>query len=302
MKACVMSKNLNCFKFLTKSRWLTASILSIGSCLGAIAPTIQSARADIIGQDDRVLPSYQWLTASPRKAVGQLETQRADGQYGLCTFTVVGRNIGLTNSHCVLDEQGRIPVQAKAYVVRYGRTAQLTVANVDAYWTGLQAFPKGIEEWRRDWAIIRFTTNLGDTTGWYGNVEWNSNDINNAGATVVGQPTNYIGYPSDWPTDPALKDSQGYLPALQAGCNIVGKDPQLEILLHDCDIMKGTSGSSLFSAVSETDFRTMALNNGFIPFSDGTSISTAVPLERFMPAILKLRETGAAINTTVLVP
>ncbi|MBD2307536.1 hypothetical protein H6G17_18855 [Chroococcidiopsis sp. FACHB-1243] len=296
-----MSKNLNCLKFLTKNRRLTASILSIGSCLGAIATTLESARANIIGQDDRVLPAYEWLTVAPRKAVGQLETQRADGQWGLCTFTVVGRNIGLTNSHCVLDEQGRRPVQAKAYIVRYG-TAQLTVANVDAYWTGLTAFPKNIEEWRRDWAIIRFTTNLGDSTGWYGNLGWNANDISNAGATVVGQPTNYIGYPTDWPTDPALKDYQGYLPALQAGCNILSKDPQVELLLHDCDIMKGTSGSSLFSAVSETDFRTMALNNGFLTFPDGTSISTAVPLERFMPAILKLRATGATNDTVVPVP
>lgn len=296
-----MSKNLNYLKLLTKNRWLTAIILSIASCLGAIAPTIQSTRADIIGPDDRVLPSYEWLTVAPPKAVGQLETQRADGQWGLCTFTVVGRNIGLTNSHCVRDEQGRLPVQAKAYVVRYG-TTQLAVANVDAYWTGLKVFPKNLEEWKQDWAIIRFNTNLGDTTGWYGNVEWNPNDISKAGDTVVGQPTNYIGYPSDWPTDPALKGYQGYLPALQIGCTILGKDPQLGILLHDCDITTGTSGSSMFSAISETDFRTMALNNGFVKSTDGTSISTAIPLERFMPAILKLRETGATNDTLVPVP
>jgi V8-like Glu-specific endopeptidase len=301
MKVLVMSQNLNCLKFLTKSRRLAATILSLGSCLAAIAPTVQPTRANIIGQDDRVLPSYQWLTARPRAAVGQLETQRADGKWGHCTFTVVGRNIGLTNSHCVRDEQGRIPVQAKAYVVRYG-TTQLAVANVNAYWTGLAAFPKTPEEWRRDWAIIRFTTNLGDTTGWYGTVEWNRNDINSAGATVVGQPTNYIGYPGDWSTDPALKAYQGYLPALQGGCNILGKHPQLEVLLHDCDITQGTSGSSLFTAASEIDFRTMALNNGFIAYPDGTSISIAVPLERFMPAILKLRATGAASSTTVIAP
>ncbi|WP_106547099.1 serine protease [Chroococcidiopsis sp. CCALA 051] len=301
MKGLVMSKNLNCLKFLTKNRRLTATILSLGSCLGAIAPTLQSSQAYIIGQDDRVLPAYEWLTVAPRKAVGQLESRMANGQYKLCTFTVVGRNIGLTNSHCVRDEQGKIPVQAKAYVVRYG-TTQLAIANVDAYWTGLQAFPKNIEEWRRDWAIVRFTTNLGDATGWYGNVEWNPNDISKAGDTVVGQPTNYIGYPTDWPTDPALKDYQGYLPALQAGCNILAKDPQLEILIHDCDIMQGTSGSSMFSAVSEVDFRTMALNNGYATAVDGRPISTAVPLERFMPAILKLRQTGATNDTAVPVP
>jgi protease YdgD len=299
MKALVMSKNLNCLEFLTKRRWFTATILSIGSCLGAIATTLQPSQALVIGQDNRVTPTYEWLTRSgqQRAAVGLLSIQMADGKFIQCTYTVVGRNIGLTNTHCIYDEQGRPPQQIKAYAARHSNRAY-AVANVDRFWTGLDAPPKTLAESASDWAIVRFTTNLGDQTGWFGNYGWSGN-INDAGSSVVNQTTNYIGYPGDWPTDAAIQPGQtrSYTPALHAGCKIV--DRQVGLLLHNCDTNPGASGSSLYGVVSDTDLRTMGLHRGSVSLSNGSSINTAVPLERFMPAIEKLRQTGATADTIV---
>lgn len=293
-----MSINFNHFKFLTKSRWLTATILSVGSCLGAIAPMLQPSQAAVIGQDDRITPTYEQLSGSALGAVGRLAIQMADGRVSHCTFTVVGRNIGLTNAHCLLDEKGA-PVQIKAAVaVKHGDRA-LAVTNVDYYWTGRDTAPKSLEENPGDWAIVRFTTNLGDLTGWLGNAAWNSNDISSAGQTVVNMTAGYVGYPEDWPTQSKLQpgDIVGETPALHYGCTI--HQVTQGMLLHDCDTTGGTSGSSLFTAVSATDLRTIGLNNATITSENGVSINLAVPLERFMPAVLKLRETGADPNTVV---
>lgn len=299
MKALFMSKNLNYLKFLTKNRRLTATILSLGSCLGAIATTLQPSPAAVIGQDDRITPTYEWLTGAgqQRAAVGLLVIQMADGNFAHCTYTAVGRNIGLTNTHCIYDEQGRPPQQIKAYAARHGGE-YLVAANVDIFWTGLDAAPKTTAETASDWAIIRFTTNLGDQTGWFGNYGWSGN-INEAGSSVVNQTTNYIGYPSDWPTDAAIQPGQtrSYTPALHAGCQII--DRQFGLLLHNCDTQPGASGSSLYGKVSDTDLRTMGLHRGWLTFSEGNTINTAVPLEKFMPAVEKLRQTGAASDTLV---
>ena len=290
-----------CKKFTSlkfSKRHLATTVLSIGTVFGVIGSTLHPSKAAIVSQKDaRVTPSYDWMIRPPLAAVGQLEIQMASGQYATCTFTVVGRNIGLTNTHCLLDEQGRGPLQLKAYAVRYGNRF-LALANVDRYWTGMNTAPKTVGERVRDWAIIRFTSNLGDTTGWFGNMIWSPN-VNQAGQSVVAHVTNYIGYPGDWPTAAAFKsgDVLGHTPAMHAGCEILGI--QFGMLLHNCDTNPGTSGSSLYSAVSDTDLRTMGLNDAHESTTNGTSINLAVPLERFMPAIQELRRTQAANGTII---
>lgn len=292
-----MSKTNTFFKF-SKIRF-AATLLSVANVFGITASTLEPSQADVIGQEDRLIPSYEWLTTpgQPRRAMGQLEIQHADG-WSHCSFTVVGPNIGLTNAHCIFDDQGKYPMQVKAYAVRYGEQEYYAAANVDGYWTGTNRYPQTAEEDARDWAIVRFTSNLGNVTGWLGNMSW-SPDVNASGQTVVNQWTSYIGYPGDWPTDAPVKD-QGYTPALHAGCKILGIDSGL--LLHDCDTNPGASGSSLYGVFSETDLRIMGLHAGSRQLTDGSRINEAVPLERFMPAIEALNATGAASNTIVPAP
>lgn len=278
-----------------KRPFLAATVLAANSLL-AISATSDSARAIVIGSDNRVTPSYNFMLASRRQPIGRLEIQGADGLYYSCSFTVVGRNIGLTNTHCLLDAQGRGPRQVKAFALQHGNRVYAS-ANVDLYWTGLKTAPVRVGDQVRDWAVVRFTTNLGDRTGWFGNVGWNLN-INQAGQSVVQRFTNLVGYSGDWPTAAAIQPGQvrGRTPGGHFTCQFL--QVQAGVVLHNCDTNPGASGSGIHNNTRQL----MGLHFGWVPLSNGTRMNGAVPLERFMPAVQKLRSTGAASSTLVPVP
>jgi V8-like Glu-specific endopeptidase len=280
------------------SAW-PASVLQISLALvglGSLLSPYQPAQAAVIGRDDRVTPSYSFMQNTGLAPVGQLEIQKADGLYYTCTFAVVGRNIGLTNAHCLVDEQGRTPPQIKAYALQHGRDV-LALANVDVFWLGSRIEPTTLGEAPRDWAIIRFTTNLGNITGTFGNLGWYDN-IARAGQSVVGRKANLVGYSGDWPTAKAfqLGSIRGYTPGGHFNCNL--PEVRFGVVLHDCDMTEGSSGSAIFNQ----DKLILALNSATLTFTNRTQINAAVPLERFMPALAKLRETGADGRTIVPVP
>jgi V8-like Glu-specific endopeptidase len=241
------------------------------------------AKAEVIGQDDRIIPSYSWLIANQRQPIGRLEVQQADGSYTTCSFTVVGRNIGLTNSHCLMDEAGRGARQIKAFALQYGAQAYAS-ANVDVYWTGMSTPPTTFGERAKDWAIIRFNQDLGsNSTGWFGNESFSFN-LNEAGNSVKGSISNLIGY-----------SGGGTTPTGHFNCGLLWMNSGS--LMHTCDALGGASGSSL-----HTDGRLVqALHWGSFEI-EGVRINGAVPLERFMPAVLKLRENGGQRDTIVPTP
>lgn len=280
-----------------KRRALSAAIVSGGGLLGILASTFQAAQAYyVLGVDNRVTPSYTWMVSNQRQAVGQLEIQKADGLYYNCTFTVVGRNIGLTNTHCLIDAQGRMPRQVKAYALKHGTQVYAT-ANVDLFWLGTKVPFRTVSDRVRDWAVIRFTNNLGNTTGWFGYEPWYQN-VAYSGKTVVGKTANHIGYSGDWPTPAAIRpgDVRGYTPGGHFGCRLNSVESGL--LIHDCDATPGASGTGIHN----NNRQIMALYWGGISQSNGVKKNSAVPLERFIPAIQKLISTGADSSTIVPVP
>ena len=279
-----LSKKFSKFVFL--SAGVPAAIGLMGS----------SVQAQVIGNDDRVTPDYNWMVNTGRQPIGQLEMQFADGQYGACSFTVIGRNIGITNTHCVRDRNGRMATQIKAFSLKYG-SRSFASANVDYVWTGLNRFPTQLSDFSRDWAVIRFNNNLGTTAGFYGSLGY-SNSQSNLGGTVVNKSTDMIAYSGDWPTARAIRPGQvqGQTPGAHFGCSI----PRVEsgVLIHSCDGTPGSSGSSLSNSTKQI----MGLNWGQIPYSNGVRVGGGVALERFMPAVIQLRNNGAASNSVVPVP
>jgi V8-like Glu-specific endopeptidase len=264
------------------------SLLSTALVLLSSAATVslpQMAKAEIIGADDRVVPSYDWMVNNGRQAVGKLETLNQDGRFSNCTFTVVGRNLGLTNTHCIRDAAGRAPRQIKAYALRHG-TRTYASANVDLFWTGLSQAPVNgspISTFSKDWAIIRFSTNLGDITGWMGN-EGFYNSVSDAGKTVLGATSTLIGY-----------SGGGDTPTGHFGCRF-NNAMTSGVLPHNCDMTGGASGSGLHTSGR----RIQGLNWGSFTLN-GSPINGSVPLERFMPALQQQRNNGGA-NVSVPVP
>jgi V8-like Glu-specific endopeptidase len=257
---------------------------NLALCAGTLASLWHGgttiAKSEIIGVDNRVTPSYEWMASNGRQAIGRLEIQAADGLYYTCSFTVIGRNIGLTNTHCLRDSQGRGPMQIKAYALQHGNRVYAS-ANVDLYWTALPKAPVTMGDRTKDWAIVRFNSNMGDITGWFGNEGYSN--VSNAGSTVAGQSTNLIGY-----------SGGGTTPTGHFGCNL--SQTTAGILMHACDTLPGASGSSLHSSGR----RVQSLHWGSFTYGN-TRINGSVPLERFMPAVQQLRANGGA-NSTVPVP
>jgi hypothetical protein len=120
-------------------------VVTASSVLCPVLSFTQAAQADVIGPDNRFLPSYEWMMTTKRQAVGQLEIQKADGFYYTCTFTAVGKNIGLTNTHCLTDAAGNLPKQIKAFSVAYG-SKNFAGTTADLFWLGRKTEPQTLQE------------------------------------------------------------------------------------------------------------------------------------------------------------
>jgi V8-like Glu-specific endopeptidase len=270
------------------------TIVGLGTItLANLAAQAQSVPYGVIGRDDRVTPSYDFMINNGRKPVGQLEIQKADRRYYTCTFTAIGRNIGLTNTHCLLDAEGRRPLQIKAYAVQHGNR-QFTSSTVSNYWTGLDRSPSVRADYTRDWAIIRFdNSSFTTTTGWFGNINWSDN-ADRAGQSVVGQSANHIGYSGDWPIAAVIKSGevQGSTPGGHFGCQL--QRTEISLVVHTCDGTSGASGTGIHNNSKQLQALDVAT------FSQGNLVfNVAVPLERFMPAVQILRQNGGDIRTSV---
>jgi Trypsin-like peptidase domain len=258
--------------------------------LGVLVPSLISSPAahaenplGVLGTDDRVTLSYDQLVQSGQQPVGQLEIQKQDGYFYTCTFTVIGERLGLTNAHCMLDEQGRPPIKAKGYALRYGER-RFTAATVLTTWTGLDTSPKNIGEIQRDWAIVRFNKRIGRKTGTFGSAPW-STDVTQSGASVIGKTVDHIGYSGDWPTAAAIKPGEirGKIPGAHLGCKITGVE--LGLLVHTCDGTPGSSGTG----IHDRQGLLYGLDSSTLTNKKGEMMNVAVPLERFMPAVESLR-------------
>jgi V8-like Glu-specific endopeptidase len=276
-----------------KQRILAVALVAVGSLLGLIPGALTPAKAEVIGKDDRFKPTYSWLTGSDqRQAIGELEIQKADGKYYGCTFTVVGKNIGLTNVHCLTDTQGGLPKQIKAYSVRYG-TTNFAGTTVDFFWLARRTAPVTVSERTHDWAVIRFRpiyqngrwVEFGDAVGWFGNENYFSS-VSDAGNSTKNKYTNLIGYSVDY---------NGY-PAAHLNC-FISNTVASGSLMHNCDTKPGASGSSLHNNGRQV----MGLHWGSFTYNGGTT-NGAVPLERFMPAVKQLQGNGANASTVIAVP
>ncbi|NJR52813.1 MAG: hypothetical protein HC780_27860 [Leptolyngbyaceae cyanobacterium CSU_1_3] len=261
-----------------KPHLLAAALVSATSFLSLAPGMFTAAKAEVIGRDDRTTPSYDWMTrpGQQRAAFGQLEIKQQDGNYKSCSFVMVGRNIGLTAAHCVMDREGKPVSQVKAFAARHGNYPGTTVpryramANMDWFVRGTRVYPNNAATFAKDWAVIHLTTNMGDITGWIGNVGYGS-----GGKDLAGQVTNYIGYPGDWPSR---------TPAMHSGCRFTRFSAGM--IFHECDTTKGTSGSGMYYRVADDNLRVQAVNNseGW-RFSDGSRANGGVPLDTFMPTV-----------------
>jgi len=218
-------------------------------------------------QDQRVTQEARiW----PFAAIGRFNSEA--GSY--CSGALIGPKLVLTAGHCLWDKHLHAPPPAHMlhFVAGWDRGSYVAHARAASYvispgFSG--ARPYSAEEAGRDWALVVLEEPIGEQTGWFG-VE----PAAEARSTVT-----LAGYGQD----------RAQVPAAHQGCHL---GPRMigALMLHDCDAVKGDSGSPLYDAAT---FRIRAVHVAALQTPQGVA-GGAVPTASFLAAARALGAGTAA--------
>ena len=177
------------------------------------------------GDDDR---RPMRSNAFPWSAVGRVEIDGA----GHCTGALVGRDLVLTNAHCIwVGGQRRDITFAPNY--RNGQAPE-TVRGI-GYSSGTANLENNV---RADWAIIRLERPIGDRYGWFGWQPVNYQELQ-------GRTVTYVGY-STFGNEERQEFINGETAQVHVGCRVRDVYPNNGVIHTDCDNGRGGSGGPIF--------------------------------------------------------
>lgn len=223
----------------------------------------------IVGNDDRLPVKYQGYF--PWSAIGRIDWVRSDGQeIGQCTGTLVGRDLILTNSHCLgfFDENDQfqlVEMLFKPNLVQGVFTEDDKATVIDRVFGWDNDFNSDSE----DWALLRIDKPLGDTYGYLG---WRQLDL--ADPSVLSALQNQVrlaGYSGDYPSsqqrdDYDLGGIEMETAGIHLGCNLEGIFEG--VILHSCDTTFGASGSSILAKFDDDNYYVIGLHAGYVPLDE----------------------------------
>lgn len=222
----------------------------------------------VIGKDDRA-PVLS--LAYPYSTIGRIDWVLADGRsLGYCTGTLIGRDLVLTNSHCLTHprtdavvnptqyQQGRDKIVFKPAMIRGEAQAEAEVVDF-AYGWG-----ENPDDPAEDWAILKLDRPLGDEFGYLG---WLNPDFTNPEVIelLFGQ-LRIVGYAADFPT-PNYREfgEAGETAGQHAGCGILGAEAGQ--IFHQCDTNPGASGSALLGLLDNGQYVVLGLHAGSVEYN-----------------------------------
>jgi len=199
-----------------------------------VLPGMKAIFLDKGGIDSRVpMTNSQY----PWSAIGRVTLDMGDGTTSVCTGTLVGRKVMVTNAHCVLKggKPSQVTFQASYNDGKFAATSSsnwVTVGTLDPE-TDRSA----------DWAVVQLLDPLGDTQGWLG--------MQVLDDVVLPLKVLYAGYSNNF------RDSEV---AGVDGCTV---RTRLEdgTFGHNCSTGSGGSGGPLFATFENDKTRVVALNS-----------------------------------------
>tara|TARA_R110000868_G_C10953026_1_gene767976 strand:+ start:1247 stop:2368 length:1122 start_codon:yes stop_codon:yes gene_type:complete len=232
---------------------LFAVLFILTSSIGLAAEAPKS----IFGPDNRsVLNTH----AYPYGAIVRL----VNAEGGHCSGSLIGRDLVLTNSHCMVEESGRSKSGIQATI--HGLPGYSPRVSVESFISGTLDYK---DEPRNDWALARLKEPIGDVTGWFGLAE----------TAQIGGGYTLAGFSGDF--------KRGQVAGVHAGCALKGALGGLGVIMHDCDMTKGASGSSIWKLTNKHAF-IHALNSAQLGKADQhdswseEDSNLAVPVQTFV--------------------
>jgi len=227
-------------------------------------------------------------TKYPFSVIGSLDLAKG----GQCTASLVGRDLILTNGHCLLDGKNNFVEGDYVFRPNYTDGKSLYSSEATFAWWGSTATASG-KRW--DWAILRLSEPLGRKLGW---LEIKIlPDLKNV-------PLFAVSYSGDF--------EDGKSASLETDCSITSAATSFGLVRHNCSNSRGASGSPMFIkekdesgkdhyfiiALHTAEYRSGDSSYINIPYSDKQA-NLALPAKEFswkVTELLKPKKTAELQN------
>jgi V8-like Glu-specific endopeptidase len=256
------SKEFIMFKKIIIASFAFASlVLVLAGCSGT---ENASETKNVFGRDDR-----QAMTSSsfPWSAVGYL---------GGCTATLVASDLIVTAAHCVVTDSGGYETWLR-FRPNYQDGSSRDSADATVVAVGTTS-PDNDRE--NDWALLRLDEALGDSYGYVSVGAWSAADFSGRSITVVGYSNNF---------------RDGDTAGIHENCSV--QDLRGDMILHDCDTSRGSSGGPVFVGTGRStqlvglnvaEYRDGGDTSLVLPYFELGHANIAIPASRFASRLASL--------------
>lgn len=237
-----------------------------------------SALRNRFGEDNRIpldRPDYPW------RAIGKVFNAG-------CSGTLVGRDIVLTAAHCVVDPATKqISNNLTWFRPNYANGSAPVESWIEQIWTG--TFDPQANR-GNDWALLRLREPIGDMVGW---INVNFTDTTNFPniVTVAGYSVDFNG---------------GEVAGAHIDCNTRSRFEDTNLIYHDCDTARGSSGGPVLGAIGRNLF-VVGVNVAELRDGGDTSLvltdyedayaNVAIPSQGFFDLLKQLQATTPQRST-----